>query len=168
MSGWLARLRGALGMGVTWGVTWGLVGVMIGVSLLLGLPMGWFIEVFDAPLPALAVPGFVCGAAFSIVLGVAGRRRRFDELSLPRFTLWGAAGGLLVSLLPLSAVAEGAAFTVTEVAIVLGTLTVLSAGSAAGTLAVARWGEDRALLEASDDVGEVGLSEEEARRLLGG
>ena len=167
MSGWLARVRGALGMGVTWGAAWAFVGILIGVSLLLGIPMEWFIEVFDAPLPALAVPGFVCGAAFSVVLGVAGRRRRFDELSLPRFTAWGAAGGLLVSLLPLSALLEGAAFTVAEIGIVVGTLTLLSAGSAAGTLAVARWSEDQALLESGEDVSEVGLSAEDARRLLG-
>ena len=42
------------------------------------------------------------------------------------------------------------------------------AGSAAGSLALARRAEDRALLEASGDVAEVGLSEVEARELLGG
>ena len=59
MKTWLRRIRGAVGMGLTWAVGWALVGVLIGVSIeFLGLPLGWFIEVFDAPLPALAVPGF--------------------------------------------------------------------------------------------------------------
>ena len=41
------------------------------------------------PLPVLAIPGFFGGAFFSTVLGIAGRRHRFDELSLPRFAAWG-------------------------------------------------------------------------------
>ena len=90
MNGWLRRIRGAVGMGITWAVAWALAGVLIGVLWTLGLPMEWFIEVFDAPLPALAVPGFFGGAVFSTVLGIAGRRRRFDELSLPRFGALGA------------------------------------------------------------------------------
>ena len=44
---------------------------------------------------------------------------------------------------------------------------VAGAGSAAGSLALARRAEDRELLEASENVGEVGLSEGEARELLG-
>ena len=87
MKKWLRRIRGAVGMGLTWAVGWALFGVLIGVTsvLLPGLPWDLFFEVFDAPLPALAIPGFVGGALFSTVLGIAGRRRRFDELSLPRF-----------------------------------------------------------------------------------
>jgi hypothetical protein len=58
-------------------------------------------------LPALAVPGFVGGACFSVVLGIAGRRRRFEDLSLSRFAAWGALGGLLLSLVPAAMVAVG-------------------------------------------------------------
>ncbi len=92
MKRWLRRIRGAVGMGLTWAVGWALFGVLIGIASLLlpGLPWDLFFEVFDAPLPALAVRGFVGGAFFSTVLGIAGRRRRFDELSLPRFAAWGA------------------------------------------------------------------------------
>ena len=42
------------------------------------------------------------------------------------------------------------------------------AGSAAGVLALARRAEERELLDASADVAEVGLSEDETRELLGG
>lgn len=140
MSRWLRRIRGALGMGVTWGAGWAFVGGLIGVSSLLGVPMGWFMEVFDAPLPALAVPGFFCGVVFSGVLGVAGRRG-FDELSLPGFAVWGAAGGLLMSLVPVVPVLAREPAEIGVAAVAMGTLTVLSAGSAAATLALARTGE---------------------------
>ena len=134
-------------MGLTWAIAWAVAGLLIGVAsvLLPGLPWAAFFAVFDAPLPALAVPGFVGGAIFSIVLSIAGRNRRFDELSLPRFTAWGAAGGLLLSLVPAAMVGVGQAdigrpglglWTLT--AVIAGPLMVLSAASAAGTLLLAR------------------------------
>ena len=42
-------------------------------------------------------------------MGIAGRRRRFQELSLPRFAAWGAVGGLLLTLFPFAIVAVGLA-----------------------------------------------------------
>ena len=153
MKSWLRRLRGAIGMGVTWAAAWAVFGLLIGVTsvLLPGLPW-WdrFFDVFDAPLPALAVPGFIGGAIFSIVLGVAGRRRRFDELSLPRFAAWGAVGGMLLGLLPAAMVAvglastEGSDATVWQTtAAIVGPLTILCAASAAGTLWLARRAQRR-------------------------
>lgn len=125
-------------MGVTWAVAWGLAGVLIGVAYTIGVPLDWFIEVFDAPLPALAVPGFFSGAAFSLVLGIAGRHRRFDELSLPAFAAWGALGGVLLSLWPLSVIG-----LLTPIgAVVAGTLGVLGGASAASTLLIARSAEE--------------------------
>src|SRR5678810_645907 len=111
MRKWLRRIRGAIGMGLTWAAGWAVFGVMIGVASKITpfLPWDSFFEVFDAPLPALAVPGFFGGAFFSIVLGIAARRRKFDELSVPRFALWGALGGVMLSLLPNAMVAVGLA-----------------------------------------------------------
>ena len=87
MKTWLRRLRAVSGVVLSWAAGWALFGLLIGVAsnLLPFLPWHYFFAVFDGPLPALAIPGFVGGALFSTVLGVAGRRRRFDELSLPRF-----------------------------------------------------------------------------------
>ncbi len=174
MKKWLRRIRGAVGMGLTWAAGWALVGVLIGITSLLlpGLPWVVFFEIFDAPLPALALPGFVGGALFSTVLGIAGRRRRFDELSLPRFGAWGAVGGVLLGLFPAAMVAVGLASAAVDLwlftAIIIGPLALLCAVSATGSLALARMAEDRALLEASEDVAEVGLTEGEAQELLGG
>lgn len=152
MNPWLRRLRGAVGMGVTWAVGWAVVGILIGVAsiLLPFLPWEIFFGIFDAPLPALAWPGFFAGATFSVVLGIAGRRRRFDELSLPWMAGWGALGGAVFGSLPVALIASGGA-PIAQLALLAGvwggTVTVLSAASAAGTLLVARKAEDRELLE---------------------
>lgn len=173
---WLKRIRGAIGMGLTWAAGWALFGLLIGVTSVLtpGLPWENIFDVFDAPLPALAIPGFFGGAFFSVVLGVAGRRRRFDQLSVPRFAAWGALGGLLLGLFPAALVAVGLA-TLGDgarglwqlTAMIGGPFMLLGAGSASGTLLLARKAERRALLEAGADVDALGLTESEAKELLG-
>ena len=83
-------------------------------------------------------------------------------MSLPRFAAWGGAGGLLLSVL-LAAALGWDAF------LVLGPIFALSgAACAAGSLALARRGDDRELFDASAEVTEVGLTEDEAQELLGG
>jgi len=159
MTRWLKRLRGALGMGVTWAVTWAATGLLIGVSSVIFPGRLWdaFFVVFDAPLPALAVPGFVGGVLFSLVLGVAGRHRHFEDLSLPRFAALGAIGGLLLSLVPDTMVALGIATLDTpgvpwQLAAIIGLpLTAMSALSASGSLLLARRAEERAQLTAHRD-----------------
>lgn len=153
MNQWLRRTRGALGVALTWAAGWALAGLLIGgTSLLLpGLPWDVVFEVFDAPLPALAVPGFFGGLFFSAVLGFAARRRRLDELSLPRFAAWGALAGLVLGLLPAAMVGVGLAsvrpgldlwlFT----AAISGPLMLLSAVSASASLMLARKAEHREL-----------------------
>jgi hypothetical protein len=156
MRDWMRRVRGALGMGVTWAIGWALVGLGIGVSswLLPFLPWDAFFEVFDAPLPALAVPGFFGGVLFSVVLGMAGRRRRFDELSLVRVGAWGALGGLLLSLVPATLVMLGLAtprpgLSVWQATAVISVpLMILSAISAVATLRVAQGTNARPHLDA--------------------
>lgn len=152
MQKWTRRLRGALGMGLTWAIGWAAVGLLIGVAskLFPGLPLGGFFEVFDAPLPAMAIPGFFGGVIFSAVLGVAGRRRKFHELSLPKVAAWGAVGGVLLALVPASMVVVGLAnasgsaqFGVWELtAIIGGPLALLGAASASGSLVLARLAQD--------------------------
>lgn len=159
MTRWLKRLRGALGMGVTWAVIWAATGVLIGVTSRLFPGRFWdgFFAVFDAPLPALAVPGFVGGVLFALVLGVASRHRRFAELSMPRFAALGALGGLLLSLVPDAMVALGLATLETPgvpwqlAAIITVPLTGMSALSASGSLMLARRAQQQQRLSAGHD-----------------
>ncbi len=117
---------------------------------------------------AFAIMGFIGGAAFSVVLGIAEGRRRFDEMSLPRFAGWVAVGGLLIMALVLavSTSAPGVTLPFVLVAGVVGAL--MGAGCAAGSLALARRADDRELLEHGADVADIGLTEAEKRELLTG
>lgn len=166
MKRWLRRIRGAIGMGLAWGLAW----FGAGMILLLGLLLSTGSTGADVPYPlGFGALGFIAGVTFSGVLGLLEGRRRFDEMSLPRFAGWGAAGGFLFSALFVSAVALGEDPAFLWNLVVLGPVfAVAGAGSAAGSLALARKAEDRELLDASVDVGEVGLTEAEARELLGG
>jgi hypothetical protein len=155
MRKWLRRIRGAIGMGLTWAMAW------FGAGLILLLLVG--VGAADVPFPLFfALLGFLAGVTFSGVLGIVEGRRRFDQMSLPRFATWGGVGGLLLSVV-LAAVFGWDAFPV------LGPIFALSgAGCAAGSLALARMAEDRELLDVGADVGEAGLTGDEARELLGG
>ena len=150
MTSWMRRIRGALGMGLSWALAWAIGGLVIGAASLV-LPLDWFLEVFDAPLPALALPGFIAGALFSLVLGVAARTRRFSELSMPRFALWGVLGGVLLTLFPIALMTLGLGTPGPKfwpgIAVAAGPLILFSAGSAAATLAIARRGENRAAID---------------------
>jgi len=163
---WLRRIRGAVGMGLTWAVAWFGAGMII----LLGLLLVTGSTGADVPYPlGFGAFGFVAGVTFSGILGIVEGRRRFDQMSLPRFAGWGAAGGFLLSAIFVVVVAlsEDPAFLGNLV--VLGPVfAVAGAGSAAGALALARRAEDRVLLEAGEEAAEVGLTASEAQELLGG
>jgi len=139
MRNWLRRIRGAIGMGLTWAVAW------FGAGMVLLLIVGP--EAADVPFPlGFGMFGFIAGATFSGVLGLIDGRRTFDQMSLPRFAGWGAAGGLLLSAIFVTVAGLGG-----NVLLVLAPVfAISSAASAAGTLALARKAEDRALLGRGD------------------
>lgn len=160
MKKWLRRIRGAIGMGLTWAIAW----FCAGIALFLVVGVG----AADVPFPLVfGAFGFLAGVLFSGVLGIVEGRRRFDQMSLPRFAGWGAVGGLLLSgIFALAVILAG---DTTPEILVLGPVFALAgAGSAAGSLALARKAEERESLDASADAGDAGLSEGEARELLGG
>ncbi len=166
------RIRGALGMGLTWAVGLAIVALLFEVfdAVFLG-GSAW--DILVAPLLG-AFFGFIGGGVFSVVLAVAGRRRSFDEMSLPRF----AALGALVSSLIIVALAARwwviggiGGFGVLFIPSTLGFATVVAlmgAGFSAGSLALARRADDRELLEHGADVADIGLTEQEKRELLAG
>jgi hypothetical protein len=144
-------------MGLIWAFAW------FGAGMILLLIVGF--GAADVPFPlGFGLLGFLAGVTFSGVLGIVEGRRRFDQMSLPRFAAWGGVGGLVLSGIFVPAAGLGG-----DALLVLGPVFALSgAACGAGSLALARMAEDRELLDASADVGEVGLTEDEARELLGG
>jgi len=149
MKKWLKRIRGAVGMGLTWATGWGFVGGLLGVLL---------VAVGGGPVIALdfllnsALAGFILGGSFSVVLAMEGRDRAFHEISLLRFTIWGAVGGLLVSApLVLGTVGVGGWLAGPKLLVAASALAGLGAASAAGTLALARRADP--LLESGEGVG---------------
>lgn len=132
----LRRIRGAIGMALTWGAAWAVPGLVAGV-------------------PEWILVGMVSGAGFSIVLGLGESGSRFEELSAKRLAGWGALGAVLSAVLatPMFLVLSSGALEVGPFLIVVG---LMGAASAAGTLAIARHagnqdrlaaGETRAFLD---------------------
>lgn len=137
MNRWLRRARSALVMGLVWALVWAPVGVLIGLIVDADGSM-------DEPWPLIgAYPGFLGGVVFAIVLGIVGRRHRFDELSMSRFAGWGAVAGLLVGLLPWFLGTPAPGLPRWLPALVVGTITLMSALSAAGSLVLARRAQRR-------------------------
>ena len=132
MKKWLRRIRAAIGMGLTWAIAW------FGAGMVLLLIVG--VGAADVPFPlGFGMLGFFAGATFSVVLAIVGRRRRFDQLSLPRFAAWGAVGGFLLSVMFVLAVALTGDPTLLDDLVFLGPIfAVAGAASAGGSLALAR------------------------------
>jgi hypothetical protein len=139
MRTWLRRIRGAVVVGLTWAVGWGLVGLLV---------METFVDshgrIADIWPMVLGIPGFLGGVIFSVMLGMADGRRRFNDLSLPRFGVLGAVTGALLGVAGVAAIGLSG--------LIIVPLTLLGAASAAGSLALARMGRERELLDAGADV----------------
>ena len=166
MKRWLQRVRGAIGMGVTWAAGWVPAGALTGLItglILGGVPLGVIATNYAA---MFGVMGFLGGTIFSTVLSIIEGRHRFDQLSLPRFVAWGALGGFLLGVLAIAVGLLGPGLTMLD-AVIAGVSTLLGAGSAGGTLAIARAADSQALLQEGEDVAGAGLTGEEARQLLG-
>ena len=160
----LRRIRGAIGMGATWAVAGGLAGMLISLGFVLRTGSRP-----DAPFPImLGVLGFVGGLLFAGVLRLFEGRRRFDEMSLPRFAAWGAAAGFALSATFFLAVSRGDFGFLRYFLIVGPVVTVAAAGCAAGSLALARRAQDRDLLETTDAGPALDRRDGEAHKALRG
>jgi hypothetical protein len=156
MQKWLRRVRGAIGMGITWGAAWAGVGMV---------PRWVFGIETDAPLPLVfGALGFLAGITFSAFLALAEGRRRFDQMSLPRFAAWGAIGGLLLSAL----FAKAASLGWGDVLTIAPTFALASAACASASLAVARRAVSRELPNSREGAASAELTDHEKRELLRG
>jgi hypothetical protein len=154
MRKWLHRIRGAIGMGVSWAAA----------CFAVGLVPRWVFGInTDAPIPLVfGVFGFLAGVTFSGLLALTEGRRGFDQMSLPRFAGWGAMGGLLLSAL----FAKAASLGWGDVLAIAPTFALASAVCASGSLAVARRAVRRELPDIHGDTAEAELTEQEKRKLL--
>lgn len=134
MKQWLRWIGGAVLMGVIWAAVWTAVGAIVG-----GFdPNGRRDEVWLGPAIGMQ-PGFLGGVICSVLIAIVANRRRLAELSILKVVACGGAAGLLVGLLPFAInkpPGEVALWLVA--AVVIGSMTVLGAVSAAGSLALAR------------------------------
>jgi hypothetical protein len=140
-------------MGFVWGAASSVAGFLLAVATRFQA---------DAPFPLIfGVLGFVAGVTFSACLALAEGRRRFDEMSLPRFAGWGAAGGLLLS----AVFAKAASLGWGDVLMIAPTFALASAACASGSLAVARRAVMRELPDGRADTARGELSDHERRTL---
>jgi hypothetical protein len=150
----LRRIRGAIGMGLTWAAAWSAVGLV---------PRWVFGFNADAPFPLIfGVLGFVAGVTFSGLLVLTEGRRRFDQMSLPRFAGWGVMGGLLLSAL----FAKAASLGWGDVLAIAPTFALACAVCAFGSLALARRAERRELPGIRRETAEAQLTNHGDRKLL--
>ncbi len=100
MSTLLRRLRGALGIGVTWAVSWAGIGLILGVILRVLRPQDFDEgESIGKAVMIFGVIGFLSGLGFSLLLSLGERRGSVNELSLWRVAIWGLLGGVGIPLL---------------------------------------------------------------------
>lgn len=149
----LRRVRGAIGMGLTWALAWG------GAGIVMAVVTGF---TADVPFPLFfALLGFIAGVIFSAVLALTSGKRRFDQMSLPRFAAWGAVGGILMSVFFTRAASlEGA-----DVPMVASIFALASAACASGSLALARRATRGELPAIRHDSAELELGDHETRQL---
>ena len=130
----MKQILGTVAVGVMWGVAWFAVGALIRLldpnqsinALWLGPAIGM-------------LPGFVSGVAFAMLVGIATIGRGLGDASLTKVMACGAAAGLLVGVPPFFINQPSGAAPLWQVAfVVIGSMTVLGAILAAGSLALAR------------------------------
>jgi hypothetical protein len=156
MNKWMRRIRGAIGMGLAWAMAW------FGAGLALLLIVGP--DAADVPFPlGFGALGFFAGVFFSGVLGMIEGRRRFEQMSVPRFAVWGGAGGFLLSIIFVPVAGLGG-----EALLLAPLFTLAGAACASGSLALARMAKDPDAIHSGADSAEMGPGEDETRERVGG
>jgi hypothetical protein len=134
----LRRLRGALGLALTWAVLWGIAagftgGIVSSVILLLRGTIPPVPLLMAAFALAGAISGFVSGAGFALLLTTSARRRTLDDLNPLHFGALGAIPAAVFGWLLFHQ--AGLAFIATSFGFV----------AATGSLILARRANDREL-----------------------
>jgi hypothetical protein len=148
MKKWQRHLRNAVVMGVAWALVWAPIAVLIGTTII--DPDNSMDEMW---VVIGAYPGFLCAVIFSAMLSVAERGRRLFELPLARAGGWGALAGVLVGVFPFTVGTPTTAVPLWLLGVtVIGTITLMSAVSAVGSVLLARMAKKRGFRDASPDL----------------
>ena len=129
MTNALRRLRGVVGIALTWGVAWAAIGMALTLIVTAVAPDQ--IDGDEGPSKVgmvLGFAGFLSGLGFAGLFMLGEKGRTVRDLSLGRAGLWGFLGGAAIPALMGADIGEG---------VITGTL---GAVFAAGTLAWARRG----------------------------
>lgn len=159
------KLRAAFGIATTWAMAWGVWGgAMTAILALLGSPYPipvWQIVAMSAARSA--VFGFLGGGLFAAVLTVRHGRRTLAELSAGRLGVWGALAGLVVpfSLTVALLASMGFALSPGFLARTVIVYALPGLATAAGTIKVAQWSQER--LEGGASTGRVGPGDPDER-----
>jgi hypothetical protein len=123
-------------MGLAWALVWMPIGLLIGFIV---DPDGSM----DEPWILIGTyPGFLCGVVFSIVAGFAARRTNLEQVSLSLASARGGISGLFVGGLFVALVVVSDPPKWLFLVGVVGSFTVLSAISGAGSALLARIGKN--------------------------
>jgi hypothetical protein len=145
MKNWQRQVRDAVVMGLAWALVWAPVAVLIGTKIV--DPDNSMDEMW---VVIGAYPGFLCAVIFSAVRSVAERGRRLAELPLARAGAWGALAGVLVGVFPFTVGTATTALPLWLLGVmVIGTITLMSAVSAVGSVLLARMAKKREFRDAS-------------------
>jgi len=159
MGNLLRKIRGLLGMGVTWGTLWAGIGAGVGAVLGVLSPELWAVgnPVLDWAL-GMGLYGLVSGVGFGKLLSFAEGQKTLRELSLRRVAVWGVLGSAAVPLLFAAIGMFPASTTVVDVLQAMLLTSVLGGTFAPGAVVMARRaelaaGEESELLGPADGQG---------------
>ena len=157
----LKKLRGALGIALTWAVAWAVAGVALVTLIYVSVEGPWpdefpFWEFARSSVFRFGLYGLMSGALFSGALATIHHRRTLSELKPAWVGLWGGLAGFLISIGVL-----GVAFATGGIpssagplgAIALGVSIIyggIGAATAVGTIVLAQAGTRE--IESSDPV----------------
>ena len=94
---WLSGTRGSVVIVLLWVVGWGLG--FGGLAEIFVDPNG---ETHDIWPAEMALPGFISGILFALLIRIGEGRRHFAEVSLARYAVWGVVAGLAIGTLSAS------------------------------------------------------------------
>ena len=163
----LSRLRGAIGMTVTWTAAWAVFGVLFRLVW----PYEWTgmpsLAMLASSAASWLIPGAVAGLSFSLFLGTQSKHR-LEDLARGRMTVLGAVGGIAVPLL----VGAGSMLTsdrsMSWMLQPLAQWAIAGAACAAGSLSVARRAvaaRETGELLAAELTTDIGLAERDGYEL---